>query len=71
MVLTLLKYTRAYPQTRGTGTRYAAVCRNLLPYPYPRYPFWKHRGFFRTRAKPYVTGRGSDAAGLILIDLNI
>lgn len=43
----------AYLQHCGTGTWYATVCQNLLPYLYPCYPFWKHCGFFRTCAKPY------------------
>ena len=44
--------TCEYPQHRGTGTRCAAVCQNPKPYPYPWYPFWKHRGYSRTRVEP-------------------
>ena len=52
-MLTSSKYlTREYPQHRRTGMRYIAVCQNSLPYPYPRDPFWNHRGFTRTRSKP-------------------
>jgi hypothetical protein len=36
------------------GTRCAAVCQNPIPYQYPHYPFWKHRGFTHTRTHPYT-----------------
>jgi hypothetical protein len=49
--------TREYPRHRGTGTRCVAVCQNAIPYPYPRYPFWKNHRFARTCAEPYASIR--------------
>src|SRR5882724_11421928 len=43
-----------YLQHHGMGTQCAAVCQNPKPYPYPRYPFWKHCGYSHTPFKPYM-----------------
>ena len=47
--------TRLYLWHRATGARYGPGMPNWVPYPYPRYPFVRHRGFTRTRFKPYTS----------------
>ena len=35
----------------------------ILTVKYPRYPFWKHRGYTRTRSKHYMHQSGMNAHG--------
>ena len=53
MRINLSQYTREYPSRCSTGMWCVTVCQKPRPYPYLRYPFWKHRRFNRTHVKCY------------------
>jgi hypothetical protein len=52
LVVSQCDTTRAYLQYHGTGTRYAVVCRNPIPYLYLHYLLWKTCRFSRTHVQP-------------------
>ena len=53
MKITPLKFTREIPAILWYGYMVCTVCQNPILYLNPCYPFWKHRGYHRTRAEPY------------------